>query len=305
MLYAVHETDAVTATAFANWYQPNPAPVIAEAPVCDSEPRCHETQTELAHANRVAILGQLLPSIAHQINEPISAVVVNAQAALRLLSVQPTNIEAIRQALARIASDGMRAGDIVNRTRALIEKAPRRTESVEINAAIREAIGVTHSEFVMNGVSVQTKLAADLPLVQGDRVQLQQVMLNLFISALEPMNLHAARARDLLIRTVKTSSGGVLVAVQNCTPDVDPAKSRAHLRTALQHDGRWFGDRPVGLPGDRPGAWRKTVDDQARSPRHHFAIHPACGHRQRIVSRRSSAHRDFRGAHDATEALIR
>jgi C4-dicarboxylate-specific signal transduction histidine kinase len=224
MLYAVHETSAVTATAFANRHQPNLRPdIAAEAPMCDSEHRRQDSQTELAHANRVAILGQLLPSIAHEINEPISAVIINAQAALRVLSVQPTNIEAIRQALARIACDGMRAGDIVSRTSALIEKTPSRRESLDINAAILEAVGVTHCELVMNGVSVQTKLAEDLPLVQGDRVQLQQVMLNLIINAVEPMSPHATGARDLLIRTAKTRSGGLLVAVQDRAPGMDPA----------------------------------------------------------------------------------
>jgi C4-dicarboxylate-specific signal transduction histidine kinase len=120
---AEDETSAVTATVFAKRFQPDsPRAVISEEPECDSEPRCHETQTELARANRVAILGQLSASIA-EINQPISAVVMNAEAALRLLLAQPIDAEAVQRLLACIVKDGMRTGDIVNRTRALIKES--------------------------------------------------------------------------------------------------------------------------------------------------------------------------------------
>jgi C4-dicarboxylate-specific signal transduction histidine kinase len=130
---AVHATSAVTATAFAKRFHPNPPPdIIAEEPewawsapeqpASDSEPRCHETQTELASANRVAFLGQLSASIA-EINQPISAVVLNAEAALRLFLAQPTDTEAVRRLLACIVKDGMRTGDIVNRSRALTKES--------------------------------------------------------------------------------------------------------------------------------------------------------------------------------------
>jgi C4-dicarboxylate-specific signal transduction histidine kinase len=126
---AVHETSAVTATIFATRFQTDPrGAIISEEPACDSEPRCHETQTELASANQVGILGQLSASIA-EINQPICAVVMNAEAALRLLLAQPTDTEAVRRLLACIVKDGMRTGDIVDRTRSLIKKAPRRWET--------------------------------------------------------------------------------------------------------------------------------------------------------------------------------
>ena len=129
MPHAVHETSAVTATVFATRFQPDPPGAIIseepecawnapEQPACDSEQRCDETQTELASASRVAILGQLSASIA-EINQPISAVVMNAEAALRLLLAQPTDTEAVRRLLALIVKDGLRSGDIVNRTFAL------------------------------------------------------------------------------------------------------------------------------------------------------------------------------------------
>jgi C4-dicarboxylate-specific signal transduction histidine kinase len=115
---AVDETSAATATVFAKTFQADPPrAIISEDPACDSEPRCHETQAELARANRAAFPEQLLASIG-EINQPISAVVMNAEAALRLLLAQPTDTEAVRRLLACIVKDGMRAGDIVNRTRA-------------------------------------------------------------------------------------------------------------------------------------------------------------------------------------------
>jgi C4-dicarboxylate-specific signal transduction histidine kinase len=221
---SVHATSAATATAFAKRFHPNPPPdIISEEPACDSEPRCHETQTELAHANRVAILGQLSASIAHEVKQPITATVISAQAALRWLERQPPDLEEARQALAQIVQDGTRAGDILNRIRALIKKAPSRKERLDINQAIREVIELTRSEAVKNCVSVKTKLAEKLPLIQGDQVQLQQVMLNLIINAIEAMSPHAAGARNLLIRTFKTKSGSVVVAVCDSGPGVDPA----------------------------------------------------------------------------------
>jgi C4-dicarboxylate-specific signal transduction histidine kinase len=177
----------------------------------------------LAHANRVAILGQLSASIAHEVVQPIAATVINAEAALRLLGRQPPDLETARQALAQIVQDGTRAGDIVDRIRALMKKAPSRKERLDINEAIREVIELTRGEALKNGVSVQTKLAEHLPLIQGDQVQLRQVMLNLIINAVEAMSPHAAGARDLLIRTAKTKSGGALVAVRDSGPGVDPA----------------------------------------------------------------------------------
>jgi C4-dicarboxylate-specific signal transduction histidine kinase len=218
---AVRETSAVTAAVFANGFQTHPARL--EEPTCDREPCCHQTQTELAHANRVAILGQLSASIAHEVIQPIGATVTNAEAALHLLGHQSPDLEKVRQVLAQIVHDGTRTGDIVARIHALMTKAPSRKERMDINEAIREVIEFTRGEAVKNGVSVQTKLAEHLPPIQGDQVQLQQVMLNLIINAVEAMSTQAAGARDLLIRTAKPRSGGVLVAVHDSGPGVAPA----------------------------------------------------------------------------------
>ena len=205
---AVNET-AVPTTASSKRHHPDSPPdIIAEEP-------------EWASGAPAAILAQLSASIG-EINQPISAIVMNAEAALWLLLAEPTDTETVRRLLDCIVKDGMLTGDIVNRTRALITKAPPRREGLDINALTLEAIGVTHDELVMNRVSVQMKLAKALPLVQGDRDQLRQVIVNLIINAIEAMSPHAAGERDLLIHTNKTSSGSVLVAVRDSGPGADP-----------------------------------------------------------------------------------
>jgi PAS domain S-box-containing protein len=190
----------------------------AERTARDTERRFREVQTELAHANRVATMGQLSTSIAHEINQPIAATVTNAQAALRFLAAQPPDIEEVRQALDRIVRNGNRAGDVIDRIRALVKKAPPRKDGLEINEAIREVIALTHGETVKNRVSVQTQLSEELPLVQGDRVQLQQVILNLMINAVEAMSSIAEDARELLISTANAGSHDVLIAVRDSGP---------------------------------------------------------------------------------------
>jgi C4-dicarboxylate-specific signal transduction histidine kinase len=181
-----------------------------------------EAQTELAHVNRVTTMGQLAASIAHEVNQPIAAAITNAQAALRWLGTLPPDLEEARQALGRVVKEGHRASEVVGRIRTLIKKAPPRKDDLEINEAILEVIALTSNEVRKNGVSVQTQLAEGLPLIQGDRVQLQQVILNLVINALEAMSGVSEGSRGLLIGTGKEASGGVLVAVQDSGPGLNP-----------------------------------------------------------------------------------
>ena len=190
----------------------------AERAVRESERRYREVEMELAHANRVSTIGQLSASIAHEVNQPIAAAVTNAHAALRWLAAQPPDIEEARQALGRIVKDGNRAADVVGRIRALVKKTPPRKDALEINEAILEVIALTHGEVVKNSVSVQTQLAEALPLIRGDRVQLQQVILNLIINAVEAMSGLREGSRELVISTAKAKSEGVLVAVQDSGP---------------------------------------------------------------------------------------
>ena len=195
----------------------------AEAEARESERRYREMQTELAHANRVATMGQLTASIAHEVNQPIAATSPTPGGAALARAPSRRIWMRSRQALARIVRDGSRAGAVVGRIRDLIKKAPPRKERVEINEAIREVIELTRGEAAKNGVSVQTKLAEGLPLVHGDRVQLQQVILNLIVNAVEAMSETSDGPRELLISDGKTESSDVLVAVRDSGPGLEPA----------------------------------------------------------------------------------
>src|SRR5215813_14823964 len=181
-----------------------------------------EVQMELAHANRVAAMGQLSASIAHEISQPLGAVLSYANAASHWLAAQPPAVEEVRGALDFIVKSGVQASEVVDRIRALVKKAPPRTDKLEINEAVLEVIGLTRNEMAKNGISVRTQLAESLPAIQGDRVQLQQVILNLLINAMEAMSAMSEGPRDLLISTAKTDSEGVLVAVRDSGPGLAP-----------------------------------------------------------------------------------
>jgi PAS domain S-box-containing protein len=204
-----------------------------EAGARESERRYREVQTELEHANRVAIMGQLAASIAHEVNQPIAATVINAQGALRWLSAQPPDLEKVRQALRRIVNDGNRAGGVIERIRAVIKKAPPRREQVEINEAIRQVIELIRGEAMKHGVSVQTQLTDGLQFVEGDRVELQQVLLNLVVNAIEAMSGVNDGVRDLLISNGNADRGCALVAVRDSGPGF--ASDRAELLFAPFH----------------------------------------------------------------------
>ena len=186
------------------------------------EEALRKTQMELAHANRVATMGQLTASIAHEVSQPIAAAVTNAQAGLRWLSAQRPDLEEVRQALGRIMENGNRAGEVIGRTRALVKKAPPRKDVVAINDAILEVVALTHGQAVKNRVSVRTQLWEGLPITEGDRVQLQQVVLNLVVNAIEAMSDTNEGPRDLLVSTEKAEPDGVLVAVRDSGPGLAP-----------------------------------------------------------------------------------
>jgi PAS domain S-box-containing protein len=204
----------------------------AEAEARESERRYRETLMELAHANRVTTMGQLTASIAHEVNQPIAAAVINAEAALRWLHAQPPDLKEVREALNLIVEDGTRAGNVIGGIRALIKKVPPRQVCLDINEAIHEVITLTRGEATKTGVSVQTDLADGLPLIYGDRVQLQQVILNLIINAVEAVSGVAETPRPLLISSGKAERGGVFVAVRDWGPGLDPA-SVDHLFNAF------------------------------------------------------------------------
>jgi PAS domain S-box-containing protein len=181
-----------------------------------------QVQTELAHANRVATMGHLTASIAHEINQPIGAAITYANAGLNWLNRQSPNLEEARRALGLVVESGVRAGDVIDRIRALVKKAPPQKDRVDVNEAVLQVIALTRNEMAKNAISVQTQLSESLPTVRGDRVQLQQVILNLFVNAIEAMSATSEGPRELLISTGKSEPEDVLVAVHDSGPGLAP-----------------------------------------------------------------------------------
>ena len=180
--------------------------------------RAEEERHALAHANRIMTMGQLSASITHEVMQPIASARNNARAAQNFLKMQPPDLGEVMEALACAVGDTDRAGNIIDRIRALIKKAPPRKDDLEINKVILEVIALARGEVVKNGVSVQTQLADGLSLIQGDRVQLQQVVLNLIINAVEALSSVSEGSRELVITTGKGEPDGVLVIVRDSGP---------------------------------------------------------------------------------------
>jgi signal transduction histidine kinase len=182
------------------------------------ERRYREVQMELARVNRVATMGQLTASITHEVNQPIGAARNNLTAALNFLDRTPPDLVEVREALTCAVKDNDRASTVVGRIRALMQKAPTRTDSVNVNEAVCEVIELTYGEALKNGVSARTQLAEGLPLIQGDRVQLQQVILNLILNAVQALGAVTNDTREVLITTSQTDPNEVCLAVQDTGP---------------------------------------------------------------------------------------
>lgn len=182
-----------------------------------------EMQTELTHANRAAAMGQLTASVTHELSQPITAVLCNAEAALNWLASHSPNVEEAGRSLASIVADARRGSEIIGWVRSLIKRAPARKERVDVNGAILDVITIARSEMLKHGVLLQTDLAPDLPLVGGYRVQLQQVVLNLILNAVEAMNCFDEGRRELRISTSTDVSNAVVVTVRDNGPGFDAA----------------------------------------------------------------------------------
>jgi PAS domain S-box-containing protein len=177
-----------------------------------------EAQTELARVNRVTTMGQLAASIAHEVNQPIAAAVTNADAGLRWLAARPPNIEEVRNAFDLIIKAGKQAGEVTGRISALIKKVPPRKATLDINETILDTIALTRGEMQRHGISLHTELMKDLPAIWGDRVQLQQVVLNLIMNAIEAMTEVSQGSRELRIDSTMSAPDGVIVAVRDSGP---------------------------------------------------------------------------------------
>jgi signal transduction histidine kinase len=181
-----------------------------------------EALMKLEHANRVTTMGQLTASIAHEISQPVAATVANAQAALNWLAASPPHLGKVRQMLGYVITDGTRAGDVIDRIRALIKKTPPRRESLGINEVMLQVIALMRGEIAKNRVLVRTQLANGLPLIQADRIQLQQVILNLIVNAIEAMGDCQEKRRELLIATRSDASSNIIVSFRDSGAGLDP-----------------------------------------------------------------------------------
>jgi len=180
-----------------------------------------QLQSDFVHMNRVSVMGELVASLSHEITQPIASARNNARAAQNFLDMQPPDLGEVREALADIVGNAGRAGDIIDRIRDQIRKAPPRKEQFDLNAAIDEVIVLGRSTITKNRVWVQTRLSEGLSPVHGDRVQLQQVVLNLLLNAVEAMGSVEATPRELLIST-RQDHKGVRVAVHDSGPGIRP-----------------------------------------------------------------------------------
>jgi PAS domain S-box-containing protein len=209
-----------------------------------AEEALQKAQAELAHVARVTTLGELTASIAHEINQPLAAVVTNANASLRWLGADLPNLTEAREAIRRIIRDGNRAGEIIGRIRALAKKAPPKKDWLDLNEAIGEVIAMAHSEVQRHRVLLQTDLANDLPLILGDKIQLQQVILNLLMNAIEAMSGVAQGPRELWVSSekvteihgeskqesyedralIESESTHALISVRDSGPGLDPQR---------------------------------------------------------------------------------
>jgi C4-dicarboxylate-specific signal transduction histidine kinase len=187
-----------------------------------SEEALAKVSSELAHVTRVSSLGALTASIAHEINQPLSGIVTNASTCLRMLAADPPNVDGARETARRTIRDANRASDVITRLRALCSKKETTIESLDLNEAIREVIALSLSELQRNRVILRTELADDLPLVTGDRVQLQQVVLNLLRNASDAMSAVDDRPRRMVITTEREEGDRVRLTVQDAGVGLDP-----------------------------------------------------------------------------------
>jgi len=175
-----------------------------------------DAQANLAHVVRVTTLGELAASIAHEVNQPLAGVVANAEACLRWLDRETPDLDAARRSVEWIIDDGNRAGEVIRRVRALANKTEIEKVPLDVNEIIREVITLVQRELISHRVSLRTELAPALPTVLGDRVQLQQVIINLAMNGIEAMQPVTNRPRELVIRSLQDETQRVLVSVTDC-----------------------------------------------------------------------------------------
>jgi C4-dicarboxylate-specific signal transduction histidine kinase len=189
-----------------------------------AEVALRQAQTDLAHVNRVTTMGELTASLAHEVNQPIAAAVTNANTCLRWLAGDTPNLEEARAAAARIVTDGRRAAEIISRVRLLFKRGAPERELVNVNEVVREMVVLLRGEAARHNISARTELAPDLPQVMGDRVQLQQVMMNLIMNSIDAMK-NVDEIRELAIKSRLAENEEILVSVSDSGVGLPPQQA--------------------------------------------------------------------------------
>jgi signal transduction histidine kinase len=206
-----------------------------------AEEALQKTQTELAHVARVTTLGELTASIAHEVSQPLAAMSTNSSARLRWLAGDSPNLAEAREAVRRIVRDGGRASGVIARMRALFKKAPAAKEPVDINEIIQEVLAIAQAELQRNRVSLKTKCAEDLPMVIGDKIQLQQVILNLVVNAIEAMSGVSEGSRELCVSSQRVSGLPGEAGTRSVEGNTLTASGSASVLVGIRDSGPGFG----------------------------------------------------------------
>jgi C4-dicarboxylate-specific signal transduction histidine kinase len=215
------QTPPIETNAGFRGYRDTHTDLTAEVRADRAETELRKLQAGLAHVSRVTILGELTASLAHEVNQPLAGIVSSADACLHWLAAQPPNVDKARRAIQRITRDAKRASDVVARVRNLAKKAPLQRTWVDINETVEETISLATRELSQNNVSLETQLAENLPQILADRIQLQQVILNLIINACEALTAADDEFRELSISTAREMDG-VALTVRDTGVGIDP-----------------------------------------------------------------------------------
>jgi C4-dicarboxylate-specific signal transduction histidine kinase len=187
----------------------------------EAEQQLHHAQSELARVTRVTTLGEMSASIAHEVGQPLAAIVTNGEACLRWLEHRPPQPEEVRSSVVRMIGEGRRATEIVRRIRTLARKDTGQKTPLDLNDVVNDVVSLTQREVLNHQVPLRVRLAPLLPPVLGDRVQLQQVLINLVMNGIQSMERATGWARELAIETRQTADGHVLLAVRDCGTGLD------------------------------------------------------------------------------------
>ncbi len=237
-----------------------------------SEDALSKVRSELAHVTRMSSLGALTASIAHEVNQPLSGIITNASTCLRMLAAEPPNVDGALETARRTIRDGNRAADVITRLRALFSKEGVATGEVDLNEAAREVIALCWGELQSARVMLRTELAGELPFVTGDRVQLQQVILNLLLNAADAMSGVEDRPRQLTVATGRDENDHVRLTVQDAGEGVRPPGRQSAVRSVLHHQERRHGHWPVRQPLDHREPSRPPVGGAERRSRRHLSF---------------------------------